>query len=66
MMSNALEVVRPGEAAAVLNLSKSTLAKMRMRGDGPPFAKLGGKIVVYRLADLREWLEDRCRHRTAH
>ncbi|MEC5383648.1 helix-turn-helix domain-containing protein [Aurantimonas sp. C2-6-R+9] len=47
-------------------MSKSTLAKMRMRGDGPPFAKLGGKIVVYRLADLREWLEDRCRHRTAH
>ncbi|MEF2549539.1 helix-turn-helix domain-containing protein [Aurantimonas sp. C2-5-R2] len=60
-MSNALEVVRPGEAAAVLNLSKSTLAKMRMRGDGPPFAKLGGKIVVYRLADLDAWINERSR-----
>ncbi|HDZ73351.1 MAG TPA: DNA-binding protein [Aurantimonas coralicida] len=61
MMSNAIEVVRPREAAAVLNLSTSTLAKMRVRGDGPPFAKLGGKIVVYRLADLDAWINERSR-----
>ncbi|KKN73670.1 hypothetical protein LCGC14_0398710 [marine sediment metagenome] len=60
-MSNAIEVVRPREAAAVLNLSTSTLAKMRVRGDGPPFAKLGGKIVVYRLADLDAWINERSR-----
>ena len=66
MMSNATEVMRPEQAAAFLNLSKSTLAKMRMRGDGPPFAKLGSKIVVYRVADLRSWLDDQRRQNTAH
>ena len=60
-MSNAVKVMRPEQAAAFLNLSKSTLAKMRMRGEGPPFAKLGGKIVVYRLTDLDAWINERSR-----
>lgn len=41
-------------AAALLQLSPSTLAKMRLTGRGPCYRKFGGK-VVYDLADLEHW-----------
>lgn len=54
-------LLRPVQAASYLGLSMSTLAKMRMRGDGPPFLKLSRRVVVYRLADLNAWLESSIR-----
>lgn len=53
-----IRILRPDAAAEVLNLSVSTLAKMRMRGDGPPFVKLGSRAVGYRSSDLLTWLDD--------
>jgi hypothetical protein len=48
-----------GEAAAALTgLAASTLAKLRCVGGGPPFIKLGRK-VLYRRADLADWLNAR-------
>ena len=38
--------LRAPAAADYLGLSSSTLAKMRLRGDGPPYAKAGPRIVV--------------------
>ena len=55
--------LRAPEAAAYLGLSASTLAKMRLRGDGPPFSKAGRRIVVYEVADLQSFLACR-RHRS--
>jgi predicted DNA-binding transcriptional regulator AlpA len=52
-------VVDTERAAALLGLSTSTLAKLRLTGDGPPFIKLGRR-VVYRLSDLEKWLDGRC------
>ena len=43
--------LNPGEAATYLNLSKSTLAKRRIYGNGPRFYKIG-KAVRYTKADL--------------
>ncbi|MCP4185492.1 MAG: helix-turn-helix domain-containing protein [Hyphomicrobiales bacterium] len=52
-------VMSPKQAAALLGLSFSTLAKMRLCGNGPAFSKLGRR-VVYRPDDLDEWvLENR-------
>lgn len=51
--------LRANAAAAYLGLSKSTLAKMRLRGDGPPFAKLGSRVVVYDTRDLDTWVNER-------
>jgi hypothetical protein len=42
------------EAAEYLKLSPRTLEKLRVGGGGPPFRKLGRR-VVYALADLEEW-----------
>ena len=54
----------PG-AANYLGLSTSTLAKMRLRGDGPPYSKSGRRVVVYNLADLDAYLAVRRRHSTS-
>lgn len=51
--------LRPPAAADYLGLSASTLAKMRVRGDGPPYSKAGSRIVVYDINDLDQWLDAR-------
>ena len=51
-------------AAALMGLAPSTLAKMRCLGGGPPFIKLGRK-VVYRRDDLADWLSARCVRNTS-
>jgi hypothetical protein len=43
------------EAARRLGIASSTLAKLRQKGAGPAFCKLGRR-VVYRLADLESYL----------
>ena len=49
------KVVTAIEAARLVGLSGSTLAKLRLNGNGPTYCKLGRR-VVYRPADLEEWL----------
>lgn len=44
----------PKDAAEILKVSVSWLAKSRMRGDGPPFIKIG-RCIRYSEAALQEW-----------
>jgi hypothetical protein len=48
-------LLTPRDAATVLRLSLSWLAKARMRGDGPPFIKLG-RSIRYSETALRLWM----------
>ena len=57
--------LRAPDAARFLGLSTSTLAKMRVRGDGPVFAKAGSRVVVYDLDDLNAWLNAHRRRSTS-
>jgi predicted DNA-binding transcriptional regulator AlpA len=57
--------LRAREAAVHLGLSPSTLAKMRLRGDGPRYAKAGQRVVLYDLKDLEIWFEARTRRSTS-
>ena len=57
-MTNAAKVVTTAEAARLVGLSESTLAKLRLNGNGPVYCKLGRR-VVYRIADLDLWLQSR-------
>jgi excisionase family DNA binding protein len=57
-MTSFAKVVTASEAARLLGLSESTLAKLRLNGNGPTYCKLGRR-VVYRTADLDEWLQSR-------
>jgi predicted DNA-binding transcriptional regulator AlpA len=53
-----------GEAANFLRLSLSWLAKARMRGDGPPYVKLG-RSIRYRETDLVHWTKGHVRLSTS-
>ena len=49
--------LRTPEAADYLGLSTSLLEKMRIRGNGPRYAKLG-RLVVYAISDLDAWVNE--------
>jgi predicted DNA-binding transcriptional regulator AlpA len=49
----------PVQTAERTRLSLSTLSKMRVRGDGPPFRKLTAGKVVYAVADVDAWIESK-------
>ncbi len=58
-LRNLPDNLRPRDAALYLGVSASLLAKLRMRDKrdcGPRFIKLSG-CVIYRRADLDDWLE---------
>jgi hypothetical protein len=51
--------VSPSRAAEVIGLQSPTLEKDRRVGHlGIPFVK-AGRRVIYRFADLKDWLEER-------
>lgn len=49
------DLLTPKEAAKLLKLSLSWLAKARKRGDGPPYIKIG-RPIRYSKAALLAWL----------
>lgn len=63
MSTNILSAFDAEAAAQYLGIATSTLAKLRMSGDGPIFCKIGRR-VVYRVDDLNEWLATRRRKST--
>ena len=52
----AIKLLTPKEAAQQLKVSESWLAKARMRGDGPPFIKIG-RAIRYSKAALVQWMK---------
>lgn len=44
------------EAAEYLNISRSTLAKWRMKGEGPPFHHCGSRLIYYLRHEIDAWL----------
>jgi predicted DNA-binding transcriptional regulator AlpA len=57
-MAELPKVISAKAAARFVGLSESTLAKLRLNGNGPVYCKLGRR-VVYRPRDLDEWLQSR-------
>jgi predicted DNA-binding transcriptional regulator AlpA len=52
------------EAAKLLTVSLSWLAKARMRGDGPPYIRIG-RSIRYAEAALIQWMKGRQRMSTS-
>jgi predicted DNA-binding transcriptional regulator AlpA len=57
-------LLSPPEAAVVLAVSLSWLAKARLRGDGPNFVKVG-RAVKYQRSSLLEYVRHRTRTSTS-
>lgn len=51
--------LQPQFAAVFLGVSKSTLNKWRMKGLGPPYSKLGTKVVAYKIEELQRFADER-------
>jgi excisionase family DNA binding protein len=51
--------LRSHEAAEYLRVSTSTLAKWRMRNEGPPFERCGPRLVLYDREVLKTWLAEK-------
>jgi predicted DNA-binding transcriptional regulator AlpA len=52
------------DAANLLRLSPSWLAKARMRGDGPAYVKLG-RSIRYTETGILQWMKSRQRFSTS-
>jgi predicted DNA-binding transcriptional regulator AlpA len=57
--------LRAATTAHYLGLSRSTLAKWRMNGAGPPYHRCGPRIVYYYRDEVDAWLLD-CDERERH
>jgi predicted DNA-binding transcriptional regulator AlpA len=57
-------LLHPAEAAKVLRLSVSWLAKSRLTGTGPRFVKMG-RAVRYPESSLREFIKSRMKGSTS-
>jgi predicted DNA-binding transcriptional regulator AlpA len=57
-------LLHPRDAAKILGVSTSWLAKARLRGDGPRYVKIG-RVVRYPLSALREYIKSRMRGSTS-
>jgi predicted DNA-binding transcriptional regulator AlpA len=60
-MSNSLtplppRYLRTAEVARMLSLSVRTLEKYRIRGTGPMYRKIGGR-VIYDFDDVKKWVD---------
>jgi predicted DNA-binding transcriptional regulator AlpA len=59
-----IALLTPKEASKFLKVSISWLAKARMRGDGPPYIKVG-RSIRYTEAALLQWMKSRQRLSTS-
>lgn len=51
-------LLTPEQTAERLGVTVGTLANWRTAGDGPPYVKMGSKLVRYPEDDLRSWLTE--------
>lgn len=49
----------PKELAQLLGVSVDTLAKWRTAGEGPPWTRVGPKVIRYNAKDVEAYLASR-------
>ena len=59
------EILTVEEAATRLRVSKHTLNRWRVTGEGPPFVKYGPRLVRYVVAAIDEWEKRAVRRSTS-
>jgi predicted DNA-binding transcriptional regulator AlpA len=52
------------ETAEWLRCSSRTLQRLLETGDGPPVVRLSERRLIFRLADVKRWIEGRTRGAT--
>ncbi|HZS59734.1 MAG TPA: helix-turn-helix domain-containing protein [Gemmatimonadaceae bacterium] len=57
------ELLTPDEVARRTGRARGTLAQWRFQGNGPPFVKLGAR-VMYPADEFQKWIDALPRHRS--
>ena len=57
-------LIRRADLPRYIPVATQTLARWACEGEGPPFVKVGRRLVAYRAGDLREWLRGQTRENT--
>lgn len=57
-------IMTPGQAAAYLTISVSSLARMRIDGNGPTYIQLTAQKIGYRAKDLDAYVESKMTTKT--
>ena len=57
-------LIRRADLPRYIPVAVQTLARWAVEGQGPPFIKVGARLVAYRAGDLREWLQSQTRKNT--
>ena len=57
-------LIRRADLPRYIPVAVQTLARWAVEGQGPPFIKVGRRIVAYRAGDLRAWLQGQVRQNT--
>ncbi len=52
------EYCRQRAAAAFLGISEAFLLKLNRAGKGPKRVMYGGRLPIYKIADLRRWAQE--------
>lgn len=47
------------ELAKYLGLTEATIRNWQWAGQGPPFVRLGNKVIRYRREDVEKWLTEK-------
>jgi predicted DNA-binding transcriptional regulator AlpA len=63
-LATATVLLTPKDTSRMLKVSLSWLAKARMRGDGPPYIKVG-RSIRYSEAALMQWMKSKQRSSTS-
>ncbi len=58
-MHNEQAMMTSPELASFLRVEKQTIRVWRLRGIGPRYVRVGHTKVLYRRADVEEWLKAR-------
>jgi predicted DNA-binding transcriptional regulator AlpA len=59
------DLLSTAEVASWFGVAESWLANGRSYGYGPPFHRLGGRLIKYKRSELRKWLMERQHKSTA-
>lgn len=59
------KLITAREAAEMIGIASPTLAHARCTGlgDYPPFVRIGGRAIRYRVSDIQRWIEERNTYR---
>ncbi len=59
------DLITTNQLAAILKVHPQTVHRMRQTGEGPPFERLGPRIIRYKRKKVAQWREQRCHKSTA-